>query len=97
MFISIRRRSYSETKCPTFFELTREFYVTFEFDLLKEFSVTTRNVIRFRLMEQEFQLFISKFNLVLGFIDMEYVESRKYTESACDFVKPFFSFHTEIW
>ena len=48
-------------------------------------------------MGQQFNFSITQFNLVFGFIDDEYANSREYVESACDFAEPFFSFHTKIW
>ena len=63
-----------------------QFYATFEFDLPRGYTVSTPNVIRFRLMGQEFHYSITDFNLVLDFIDQAYAESREYAESACDYV-----------
>ncbi|XP_027081029.1 uncharacterized protein [Coffea arabica] len=82
---------------PAFVELVREFYAIFEFDLPTGYTVSTPNVIRFRLMGQEFHHSITDFNLALGFIDQAYVESREYTESAYDYVQPFFSHYRHIW
>ena len=91
-------RPYSRiTDLPAFVELVREFYATFEFDLPTNYTVSTPDVIRFRLMGQEFHHSITDFNLAFGFIDPAYAESREYAESACDYVQPFFSRYRYIW
>ncbi|XP_071902173.1 uncharacterized protein [Coffea arabica] len=82
---------------PAFVELVREFYATFEFNLPTGYTVSTPNVIRFRLMGQEFHHSITDFNLAFGFIDPAYAESREYIESACDYIEPFFSRYRYIW
>ena len=97
MFTTIGWRPYAAVYCPVFVELVREFYVTFEFVLPTGYSITTLDVIRFRLMGQQVNFFITQFNLVFGFIDDEYANYREYAESACNYVESFFSFHMDIW
>lgn len=66
-------RPYSRiVDCPTFVELVREFYTTFEFTITTGYTVSTPDVIRFRLMGQEFHHSITDFNLAFGFIDPAY-------------------------
>ena len=72
MFTAIGWGPYVEIFCPTFVDLVRGFYSTFEFDLPTRYTVDTPNVIWFRLMGQEFNFSITQFNLTFGFIDREY-------------------------
>ena len=97
MFTAIGWRSYLDIFCPTFVELVKEFYSTFEFDLPTGYTVDTPNVIHFRLMGQEFHFSITQFNLAFEFITREYAETREYTESGCDYKESFYSHYPDIW
>lgn len=97
MFAAIGWSKYFTIQCPAFVELTREFYATFEFDLPHEYTVTTPNVVRFRLLGREFKQSLTDFNLAFGFIDRPYSESREYVDSICDYVEPFYSTNVGLW
>ena len=86
--------NYASIVLPAFTELTWEFYATFEFNIPDEFSVTTPDVVRFRLMGKEFKQSITKFNLAFGFIDILYSQSAEYMASACEYTEPFFPHNT---
>ena len=97
MFTAIGWGPYAKIFCLAFVELVREFYSTFEFDLPTGYTVDTLNVIHFRLMDQEFNFSITQFNLIFRLITREYVETREYAESACNYIESFFSHYPDIW
>lgn len=74
-------KSFFEIDCPTFVELTREFYTTFEFDTPEDLSLDTPDVIRYRLMGHEFSQSITDFNLALGVISENDVQADWYINS----------------
>ena len=47
MFTDVGWRSFATIRCPTFVQLVRESYATFEFDLPMRYTVIALNVIRF--------------------------------------------------
>lgn len=97
MFATIGWSNYIPIQCPAFVKLTREFYATFEFDLPQEFTFTTPNVIRFPLLGWKFKQSLTEFNLTFRFIDQAYSESKKYVDSVCDYVEPFYSTNVGFW
>lgn len=71
-------------RCPTYVELVREFYTTYEFK--KPMPMTLDEpVIHFRLMGKSFNLSITQFNIASGFIDENEANSVEYLNCACDF------------
>ncbi|KAG8370011.1 hypothetical protein BUALT_Bualt14G0073200 [Buddleja alternifolia] len=84
---------YFHVKLPAFIELTREFYTTFKFNKTKDLTLTSPGVVKFRLMGKEFSYSINQFNVALGFVDNDYVQTDE-KDSSGTFTKAEFYF---IW
>ncbi|KAH9784028.1 hypothetical protein KPL71_009511 [Citrus sinensis] len=82
-------RKFVDVDCLGYVELIREFYATFQFNMPNDFTLHTPNVIKFRLMGQNFSHSITDFNLALGFIDDDYSSSDAYLGTTCDFSENF--------
>ncbi|KAL2514144.1 putative RNA-dependent RNA polymerase 1 [Forsythia ovata] len=78
-------QTYFSIQCPSYIELGREFYTTFEFKKLDDFTLNSPRVVQFRLMGKEFKLSITEFNVAFGFINEEYASFDEYLNSACDY------------
>ncbi|KAG8377679.1 hypothetical protein BUALT_Bualt08G0057900 [Buddleja alternifolia] len=86
---------YFHVKLPAFIELTREFYTTFKFNKPKDLTLTSPDVVKFRLMGKEFSYSINQFNVALGFVDNDYVQTDEYKNSCCDYLRDFRPY--QIW
>ncbi|KAG8378762.1 hypothetical protein BUALT_Bualt07G0018800 [Buddleja alternifolia] len=86
---------YFHVKFPAFIELTREFYTTFKFNKTKDLTLTSPGVVKFRLMGKEFSYSINQFNVALGFVDNNYVQTDEYKNSSCDYLCNFRPY--QIW
>ncbi|KAG8387554.1 hypothetical protein BUALT_Bualt02G0033400 [Buddleja alternifolia] len=86
---------YFHVKLPAFIELTREFYTTFKFNKTKDLTLTSPGVVKFRLMGKEFSYSINQFNVALGFVDNDYVQTDEYNNSCCDYLRDFCPY--QIW
>ncbi|KAH9741368.1 Endonuclease [Citrus sinensis] len=82
-------RKFVDVDCLGYVELIREFYATFQFTMPNDFTLHTPDVIKFRLMGQNFSHSITDFNLALGFIDDDYSTSDEYLGTTCDFSENF--------
>ncbi|KAL2559286.1 Uncharacterized protein Fot_04025 [Forsythia ovata] len=52
----------------------------------EDFTLNSPRVVQFRLMEKEFKLSITEFNVAFGFINEEYASNDEYLNSACDYI-----------
>ncbi|KAL4283662.1 hypothetical protein GQ457_16G016940 [Hibiscus cannabinus] len=95
MIVSMWWKNFVTINCPTFIELTREFYTTFKFDIPENFTFDTKDIVKFRLMGKEFSQSITEFNLALGLIDTTFVTTDSYKSSTVDFVDAFCS--SRVW
>ncbi|KAG8364868.1 hypothetical protein BUALT_Bualt18G0043200 [Buddleja alternifolia] len=75
LVVGIGWSGYFHVKLPAFIELTREFYTTFKFNKPKDLTLTSPGVVKFRLMGKEFSYSINQFNVALGFVDNDYVQT----------------------
>lgn len=68
----------------------REFYITIVLDILAEnFTMSSPEVVRFRLMGKSLKLSITGFNLALGLFWEEYDKTDKYFQSGGDYPEQF--------
>ncbi|KAG8377697.1 hypothetical protein BUALT_Bualt08G0059700 [Buddleja alternifolia] len=86
---------YFHVKLPTFIELTREFYTTFMFNKTKDLTLTSPGVVQFKLMGKESSYSINQFNVALGFVDNDYVQTDEYKNSSCDYLRDFHPY--QLW
>lgn len=62
---------YYNVDVPTYIELVREFYTTYQFLKPKTFNLYTSNLISFRLSDIHFFFSIAQFHDALGFFERE--------------------------
>ncbi|KAL4368664.1 hypothetical protein GQ457_05G022790 [Hibiscus cannabinus] len=95
MTVSMWWKNFVTINCPTFIELTREFYTTFKFDIPENFTFDTKDIVKYKLMGKEFSQSITEFNLALGLVDTTFVTTDNYKSSTVDFVDAFCS--SGVW
>ena len=81
--------NFFHVSTPTFVELTREFYTTFQFNENEDFDLFTEGIVEFRLMGTEFTLSIAKFNVALGLIPKDDLHHELFLNASCEFYDDF--------
>ena len=97
LFAAIGWQRYLTIDYPSYSELSWEVYTTFSFDKPSNLTLSTPDVVKFRLLGVDMSLSINEFNILLGFIDPEAVSSPEYMNSACDYGQPFARDYIDIW
>ncbi|CAK7324022.1 unnamed protein product [Dovyalis caffra] len=81
--------TYFSLHYPAYYELTREFYATYEFNYPKNITTDSPGVINFRMLGVDHAFSLTEFNLTCGFITPEFAHSIDYEEAPCDFLDDF--------
>ena len=76
-------------RLPSFVQLCREFYTSFKLKLGNDTNIHSPNVIHFRLMGNEFNLSITEFNVLCGFIEESAIFQPYYINSYVDYPPEF--------
>ena len=84
LFAAIGWQRYLTIDYPSYSELSWEVYTTFSFDKPSNLTLSTPDVVKFRLLGVDMSLSLNEFNILLGFIDPEAVSSPEYMNIACD-------------
>lgn len=78
-------RKFFEINCPSYVELWRNLYATFEFSYdVQDFNLNTPFVC-FRLRDKLVHCSYTNFNLHLGVYDHEYIKTTAYLDSLCNY------------
>ncbi|KAK5803992.1 hypothetical protein PVK06_031641 [Gossypium arboreum] len=88
-FDAIGWNCFANISCDAYYELIYEFYTTFSFNTTALQTVETQNIICFRLLGKDFRMSISDFNIAMGFIDPDNIQSDSYHTALLDIPSDF--------
>ncbi|KAL0320096.1 UNVERIFIED_CONTAM: hypothetical protein Sradi_5271100 [Sesamum radiatum] len=88
-------KCFFDCNVDSFTELVHEFYSTFEFTTPSDLTLSTPNVLKFRLLGRAFSLSLTDFNIALGFTTPDLAQHHEYLTSVCNYRDEFKP--NELW
>ncbi|KAH1038789.1 hypothetical protein J1N35_040532 [Gossypium stocksii] len=82
-FDAIGWSSFANISCNAYYELIYEFYTTFSFNINALRTVEMQDVC-FRLLGKDFRMSISDFNISMGFVDPDNIQTDSYHTALLD-------------
>ncbi|KAK5785010.1 hypothetical protein PVK06_039551 [Gossypium arboreum] len=88
-FDAIGWSSFVNIACDAYYKLIYEFYTKFSFNTAALQTIETKNIIYSRLLGKDFRMSIFDFNVAMGFVDPDNIQSDSFHTALLDILNDF--------